>query len=151
MSYEALFSRYGYPTDDGRVEIRGYLGRPEKMDKLSTIKMYDDIAARLIEECQSTVELLKEYQQALAQRYGQLETMPYKEELSLTRQKAYRGPVTFTVRLERRYSDGTTVNIFTEAFSGKERKQAVEKFNTMKSGRPGIATSLDLDKAVWEK
>lgn len=121
------------------------------MDKLSTIKMYDDIAARLIEECQSTVELLKEYRQALAQRYGQLETMPYKEELSLTRRKAYRGPVTFTVRLERRYSDGTTVNIFTEAFSGKERKQAIEKFNAMKSKRPGIATAVDLDKAIWEK
>lgn len=87
----------------------------------------------------------------MAQRYGQLETMPFKEELSLTRRKAYRGPVTFTVRLERRYSDGTTVNIFTEVFSGKERKQAVEKFNSMKSERPGIATSVDLDKASWEK
>ena len=135
MSYEALFSRYGYQTDDGRVDIRGYFGRPEKQDRLESVIYQDRTAARLIEECQSTVELLKEYRQALAQRYGQLETMPYKEELSLTRQKAYRGPVTFTVRLERRYSDGTTVNIFTEAFSGKERKQAVEKFNTMKSGR----------------
>ena len=151
MSYEALFSRYGYPTDDGRVEIRGYLGRPEKMDKLESVIYQDQTAARLIRECLETVELLKEYRQALAERYGQLETMPYKDKLSLTRRKAYRGPVTFTVRLERRYSDGTTVNIFTEVFSGKERKQAVEKFNSMKSERPGIATSVDLDKASWEK
>lgn len=151
MSYEALFSRYGYPTGDGRVEIRGYLGRPEKQDKLESVIYQDQTAARLIRECLETVELLKEYRQALAQRYGQLETMPFKEELSLTRQKAYRGPVTFTVRLERRYSDGTTVNIFTEAFSGKERKQAIEKFNAMKSKRPGIATAVDLDKAIWEK
>ncbi len=151
MSYEALFSRYGYPTGDGRVEIRGYLGRPEKQDKLESVIYQDQTAARLILECLETVELLKEYRQALAQRYGQLETMPYREELSLTRRKAYRGPVTFTVRLERRYSDGTTVNIFTEVFSGKERKQAVEKFNAMKSGRPGIATAVDLDKGAWEK
>lgn len=151
MSYEALFSRYGYPTGDGRVEIRGYLGRPEKQDKLESVIYQDQTAARLIRECLETVELLKEYRQALAVRYGQLETMPYKDELSLTRQKAYRGPVTFTVRLERRYSDGTTVNVFTEVFSGKERKQAVAKFNAMKSERPGIAASVDLDKAVWEK
>ena len=77
--------------------------------------------------------------------------MPYTEGLSLTRRKSYRGPVTFTMRLERRYSDGTTVNIFTEAFSGKERKQAIEKFNAMKSKRPGIASAVDLDKAIWEK
>lgn len=151
MSYEALFSRYGYPTGDGRVEIRGYLGRPEKQDKLESVIYQDQTAARLIRECLETVELLKEYRQALAQRYGQMETMPYKDELSLTRRKAYRGPVTFTVRLERRYSDGTTVNIFTEVFSGKERKQAIEKFNSMKSERPGIATAVDLDKGAWEK
>ena len=59
--------------------------------------------------------------------------------------------MTFTVRLERRYSDGTTVNVFTEVFSGKERKQAIEKFNSMKSERPGIATAVDLDKGAWEK
>lgn len=151
MSYEALFSRYGYPTGDGRVEIRGYLGRPEKQDKLESVIYQDQTAARLIRECLETVELLKEYRQALAVRYGQLETMPYTEGLSLTRQKAYRGPVTFTVRLERRYSDGTTVNVFTEVFSGKERKQAIEKFNSMKSERPGIATAVDLDKGAWEK
>lgn len=151
MSYEELFTQYGHRSDDGRVNIRGCFGRPEKQDKLESVIYQDQTAARLIRECLETVELLKEYRQALAQRYGQLETMPFKEELSLTRRKSYRGPVTFTVRLERRYSDGTTVNIFTEAFSGKERKQAVEKFNAMKSERPGIAASVDLDKAVWEK
>ena len=151
MSYEELFIQYGHRCDDGRVDIRGYFGRPEKQDRLESVIYQDRTAARLIEECQSTVELLKEYRQALAERYGQLETMPYKDELSLTRRKTYRGPVTFTVRLERRYSDGTTVNVFTEVFSGKERKQAVAKFNAMKSERPGIATSVDLDKASWEK
>lgn len=151
MSYEELFTQYGHRSDDGRVNIRGYFGRPEKQDKLESVIYQDQTAARLIRECLETVELLKEYRQALAVRYGQLETMPYTEGLSLTRRKSYRGPVTFTVRLERRYSDGTTVNIFTEAFSGKERKQAIEKFNAMKSERPGIAASVDLDKASWEK
>ena len=60
MSYEELFTQYGRRSDDGRVDIRGYFGRPEKQDKLESVIYQDQTAARLIRECLETVELLEQ-------------------------------------------------------------------------------------------
>ena len=67
MSLETLFTRYGQPSDEGRINITGYLQHPAKLTT-EKIKHYDQTAARLIFEAQQAVADLTEYRQALAAR-----------------------------------------------------------------------------------
>mgnify|MGYP006920905113 CR=1 FL=1 len=110
MSYrEALFRRYGSPSAEGRVEIRDYLLLPEKLTE-NEIRRYDESAARTIAECEAAIEALKEYRQALAARYAQLTTAPYKLRLEIERDPHWRNQgVDYYVRIIKAYEDGTEI------------------------------------------
>ena len=88
MSYDHLFRRYGSPSTEADIRISGYLLRPEKLTA-DRIARYDESAARIIAECESTIESMKEYRQALAARYATLETAPYSLRLELKREPGW--------------------------------------------------------------
>lgn len=149
-AYENLFTRWGTRSDEGRVELRGYLIRPEKLTA-DRIKLYDETAARTIQECREAIEALTEYRRKLAERYATLQTAPYKLRLELERHKAYRGNVTYYVRIIRTYEDGTTVLELSESYKGTERRNALARFEALKKERPGIETRVDIEKGRWER
>jgi len=152
MSLETLFSRYGCPSDEGRVNITGYFTRPDKLTEERTIKLSDERAAQIIAEAQQAIADLSEYRQALAARYAQLQTAPYTLRLELERFPAssFHG-VSFEVRIMKKYEDGTTVPELKERYPGKERRQALARFEELKKQRPGIETWKDIEKARWER
>lgn len=148
MSYKQWFDL----RSDIDLRLSCYLSRPETQQTEKGIDRMDERAARMIAECQSTIEKLKEYRQALAARYAQLATMPYKLRLELHRHPSWYGRgITYELLLVKRYEDGTEVNELIETYPGKERRTALQKFDDMQRQRPGIEVIRDTDKKSWEK
>ena len=94
---------------------------------------------------------LREYRQALAARYAELETLAYKYTLRLERCPHWQGRIEYIVTLEKTREDGTKSDELREVFSGKDRKKAFELFAQIKTQRPGIEAVQDTEKRQWEK
>ena len=151
MSYETLFQRYGSPSTEAEIRITAYLIRPDKLTA-DRIPWNDEQAARLISGCESLIASLKEYRQALAERYAMLQTAPYKLRLELERRPSYNGSgVLYSVRIIRAYQDGTEVLELNEAYTGKDRRTALARFEELKKQRPGIETVKDIERRSWER
>lgn len=151
MSYETLFQRYGSPSTDAEIRITAYLIRPDKLTA-DRIPWNDEQAARLISGCESLIASLKEYRQALAERYAMLQTAPYKLRLELERKPSYNGSgVLYYVRIIREYQDGTEVQELAETYQGKQRREALARFEELKKQRPGIEIMKDIEKRSWER
>ena len=151
MSYESLFTRYGSPSTEADICIRGYLTRPDKLTQ-ERIRGNDESAARLIERCEEVIAALKEYRQALAARYAELESAPYALRLELERKPSYNGSgVLYYVRIIREYQDGTEVQELAETYQGKQRREALARFEELKKQRPGIETVKDIERRSWER
>ena len=151
MSYETLFQRYGSPSTDAEIRITAYLIRPDKLTA-DRIPWNDEQAARLISGCESLIASLKEYRQALAERYAMLQTAPYKLRLELERKPSYNGSgVLYYVRIIREYQDGTEVQELAETYQGKQRREALARFEGLKKQRPGIEIVKDIEKRSWER
>ena len=152
MSYrDTIFRRYGSPSTEGRVEIRDYLLLPEQLTE-DKIRYYDDSAAQTIAEGEAVIEALKEYRQALAARYAQLTTAPYKLRLEIERDPHWRNQgVDYYVRIVKTYEDGTEIKELNEHYTGKQRREALARFEELKKQRPGIETVKDIARRSWEK
>ena len=50
MSYEKLFQRYGSPSREAEINIRGYLVKPDKLTQ-ERIRGFDESAAGIIARC----------------------------------------------------------------------------------------------------
>ena len=113
---------------------------------------YDQSAARLITEAQTLIVQLTEYRQALAARYAALATAAYRDRLELTRRRAWRNePVYYDVRIVRTYEDGTTETTLSETYPGKQRREALARYDGLRKQRPGIETLKDIAPKSWEK
>ena len=151
MSYENLFQRYGSPSREAEINIRGYLTRPDKLTQ-ERIRGNDESAARLIERCEEVIAALKEYRQALAARYAEIDAAPYSLRLELERKPSYNGSgVLYYIRIIRAYQDGTEVLELNEAYTGKDRRTALARFEELKKERPGIDTVKDIERRIWER
>ena len=151
MSYEPLFQRYGSPSREAEINIRGYLVKPDKLTQ-ERIRGNDESAARLIERCEEVIAALKEYRQALAARYAELDAAPYSIRLELERKPSYSGSgVLYYVRIVRAYQDGTEVQELAETYQGKQRREALARFEELKKQRPGIEIVKDIERRSWEK
>lgn len=151
MSYESLFTRYGSPSKEAEIRITGYLQHPAKLDA-ERIPWNDEQAARIISQCESTIEALKEYRQALAERYATLQTAAYSLRLELKRDPGWRGRgVDYYVTIYKTYEDGTEVLELNEHYTGKDRRTALSRFEELKKQRPGIDIVKDIEHRSWER
>lgn len=137
----------------GCAEIRPYIHirRPEKLTKPEDIAYYDGSAARAIKELEAIISNLQEYRQALAARYGELETMPYTRLLKLERRPHWRGNIEYTVTITRTMADGTELQELREVYPGNERHKAKSRFQELQKQYPGIPCEQDTAKRNWEK
>lgn len=151
MSYEKLFTRYGSPSKEAEIRITGYLQHPAKLTA-DRIPWNDKTAADIIARCESMIEYMKEYRQALATRYAQLSTAVYKLRLELKRQAGWYGRgVTYYVTIYKTFEDGTEITELSEHYPGKERHKALARYEELKKQRPGIEAVKDIEKSSWER
>lgn len=146
MAYQDWFDSWR----NGDVHLRGYFRPPEKLT-CSEIPGMDANAARLQEEARRLLEDLSAYRQALAARYAALETAPYRLRLSLVRRPGWRSGVTYDLTLSRVYEDGTEVREIEEHYPGKQRHDAISRFETLRRQRPGIEAVKNIEKQPWER
>lgn len=151
MSYEKLFYKYGAPSQKADLNIRCYLLKPANLKETKNVAYYDDVAARCIMQCETIVQQLKEYRLALARRYAELETMAFKERLEIERQPHWQGHIEYWVRIVKCYQDGSEVITYSKRYKGKERREAIKRFEELKKSRPGIDVIKDIEKRQWEK
>ena len=151
MSYHDLLYRYGYEQDSAEVRPYIYIQHPRKLSTPEQIMYRDKDAAENIRRLESIIADLKDYRQALAARYGELETMPYTRLLKLKRDPKWDGHKEFTVTITRTYADKTEIPELREVFTGKDRKKAFDRFAELKKQFPGIPCEMDIEKRQWEK
>lgn len=151
MAWEKMFTRYGSPSKEADIRLTAYLLHPEGLTQ-DKITYYDGVAQRAITEAQALIDSLGEYRQALAARYNQLETGIYHHELKLERHppSSY-SKVKYYLTLSKIYEDGTNVTELNERYEGKQRREALARFEELKKQRPGIKAILDIEKRSWER
>ena len=150
MSIKELFQG----RDDQDLTLRCYLVNPLKKTDPKQLLYWDGYAAQDIAKAEELIQTLKEYRQAIAERYSQLATMPYKIRLELVRQASWYGygkGVTYHIAIKKIYQDGTEQDELRENFTGKERHKALARFEELKKQRPGIEAIKDIEKSQWER
>lgn len=55
------------------------------------------------------------------------------------------------ITLTKTLDDGTQVKELSETYTGKERRQAIARFEALKKERPGIEAIKDIEKKAWER
>ena len=151
MSYRKYLTRYGSPSESAEVRPYIYLVDPGKLSTPDEISRRDKYAAENIAELEHIIEALKDYRKALAARYGELETMPYKRLLMLDRCVHWKGHKEYIVSITRICEDKTRIEELKEVYQGKERHKAIARYQELKKQYPGIESEMDIAKQKWEK
>ena len=147
MAYQDCFDSWRR----GEVALRGYFRPPEELT-LEDIPAHDRSAAHLLSQAQALIQDLTEYRQALAARYAALAAMPYQLRLTLVRHPPWSGGgVSFDLRLTRHYEDGTETDELREHYTGKDRREAIARYEELRKARPGIETAKDIARRPWER
>lgn len=151
MTYKDFFTGFRCQDDTAEINRRIYIRRPDKLETVEDVAWYDSETAQYIQRLETTIEALKGYRQALAARYGELETMSYTRLLKLERRPHWRGNIEYTVTITRTLADGTAIPELREVFPGNERHKAKSRFQTLQKQYPGIPTEQDTEKRTWER
>lgn len=151
MSYHDLLHRYGSEQESAEVRPYIYIQHPRKLTTPEEIAYRDKDAAKAIQQLERIIADLKDYRQALAARYGELETMPYTRLLKLERCPHWKGRIEYTVTITKTHSDGTKIQELRETYSGKDRRKAITRFRELQKQRPGLESVMDIEKRQWEK
>ena len=150
MSYqERIENTYNSGYAETRPGITFY--KAAKIASVHDVENADARAAQDIATLEGLIADLKEYRQALAARYAQLETMSFSDRLELQRVPSIGNGVTYYIRLRRRYEDGVEAELQYQRFEGKQRREAIKRFEELKKQRPGIEAIKDIEKKSWER
>lgn len=145
MNYEDLFFKYGRINDEAEIRIHDCLIRPAKLNTVELLKYYDDSACETIKRCQELIENLTLYRQDIAKRYSELETMAYILKLDFKRRIDYtKNKIYYDIRIIKQYEDKTENTIFLETFPGKERANALKRFEQIKKEHNGIIVTKNI-------
>lgn len=141
---------YGGEQLEAEQRVYIYVQQPKRYKTPEDIARKDADIARQIERMQRLIDDLRDYRVALAQRYAELETMPYTRVLTLKRDPSYKGRITYWVTITLRMSDGTETDELREKYAGQERAKAFARFSALQKQYPGIASVKDVARRSWE-
>ena len=151
MSYHDLLTMYGGEQLEAEQRVYIYVQQPKRYKTAKDIARKDADIARQIERMERLIDDLRDYRVSLAQRYAELETMPYTRVLTLKRDPSYKGRITYWVTITRELADGTKIDELREQFPGQDRAKAFARFATLQKQYPGIASVKDVARRSWER
>lgn len=149
MSYKDLFTH----RQDAEIRHYIYLKKPEAIGSTKDAEYYSGRASQAIAEAESTIKMLREYQQAIYTRYQEIIGTNYKLFLFLERQVKFSGSKSYVITISKKF-DGNNVAdevILRETFEGKERHRAFKRFEALKKEYPNIEHDTDIEKKHWER
>lgn len=153
-AFRQLFSKYGYyhaETCDKRIYI--YEHHPEQLNTQTEIIEAFKHSQMTIKQLEYTISQLKAYQMALTEQYNFITTSPTKEKIKLSRYCRYSDRKVFyyikfyIVNLNNNHEELTE----TITYSGRERKQALEHFESLQKEHKNATFEKDIAPACWEK
>lgn len=150
MSYHDLFKMYGSEQESAEQRVCIYVQQPRTLKTPHDVAWRDGQVSVEIKRLEAMIDNLRDYRVALAQRYAELETMPYTRVLTLRRDPSYKGRITYWVTITRELSDGTKIDELSEQYPGQERAKAFARFAALKKQYPGIASVQDTARRSWE-
>ena len=150
-SYHDLPTMYGGEKLEAEQRAYIYVQQPKRYKTTEDIARKDADISRQIERMERLIDDLRDYRVALAQRYSELETMPYTRVLTLKRDPSYKGRITYLVTITRRMSDGTETDELREQFPGQDRAKAFARFAALQKQYPGISSVKDVARRSWER
>ena len=151
MSYHDLLKTYGGEQLEAEQSVYIYVQQPKRYKSTEGIARKDADIARQIERMERLIDDLRDYRVALAQRYAELETMPYTRVLTLKRDPSYKGRITYWVTITLELTDGTKIDELREQFPGQDRAKAFARFAALQKQYPGIASVKDVSRRSWER
>ncbi len=151
MSYHDLLKMYGDERESAEQRVYIYVQQPRTLKTPHDVAYRDGQAALDIKRLEALIDNLRDYRVALAQRYAELETMPYTRVLTLRRDPSYKGRITYWVTITRQMSDGTETDELREQFPGQDRAKAFARFAALKKQYPGITSVQDTARRSWER
>ncbi len=151
MSYHDLLKMYGSEQETAEQRVYIYVQQPHTLKTPHDVAWRDGQVSVEIKRLEALIDDLRDYRVALAQRYAELETMPYTRVLTLKRDPSYKGRITYWVTITRRMSDGTEIDELREQFPGPERAKAFARFATLQKQYPGITSVQDTARRSWER
>ena len=151
MSYHDLLTMYGDEQREAEQRVYIYVQQPQQYKTPEDIDRKDADIARQIERMERLIDDLRDYRVALAQRYAELETMPYTRVLTLKRDPSYKVRIIYWVTITRELADGTKIDELREQYAGNERAKAFSRFADLQKQYPGIASVKDVSRRSWEK
>ena len=151
MSYHDLLKMYGSEQETAEQRIYIYVEQPHTLKTPHDIAWRDGQVAAEIKRMESMIDDLRDYRVALAQRYAELETMPYTRVLTIKRDPSYKGRITYWVTITRELTDGTKIDELREQYAGQERAKAFARFAALQKQYPGITSVKDVARRSWER
>jgi hypothetical protein len=149
MSYTDLF----HHRPEAEITNRIYIKQPSAITSAKDLEYYSGRASQAIAEAESLIQTMKEYQQALYDRYQEIVSANFHLHLHLERRVHYNNSKTYYVTIAKRF-DGNNVadeEVLREVFEGKERHKALKRFEALKKEYPNIENSMDIEKRHWER
>ena len=138
MSYHDLLTMYGSEQETAEQRVYIYVQQPRTLETTHDVAWRDGQVAADIKRLESMISDLRDYRVSLAQRYAELETMPYTRVLTIKRDPSYKGRITYWVTITRELADGTKIDELCEQFPGQDRAKAFARFAALKSSTPAF-------------
>lgn len=139
---------------EAELSHRLYIKKPEAIDSIKDVEYYDSKASEAISEAEEYINTLKEYRQALYERYQEVCSTNFHLFLHLERFVSYYDKTkTYIITIAKRF-DGNNVAdevILKEKFDGRERHKALKRFESLKKEYPNIEHDTDIEKKSWER
>lgn len=151
VSYHNLLTMYGDEEREAEQRVYIYVQQPKRYKTTEDIARKDADIARQIERMERLIDDLRDYRAALAQRYAELETLPYTRVLTLKRDPSYKGRIIYWVTITRELADGTKIDELCEQFPGQDRAKAFARFAALQKQYPGITSVQDTARRSWER
>lgn len=142
---DSIFRRYGSPSKDCELTVREYLIKPQKINELDRLSMYDKSAKETIQQMETYIKKLKIYRAALQKRYQYIAIAPTAPVIKLTRRKdAWKNKVFYFLSVyDRNLLDNSEVMRENQKYEGKERHIAIADFKKYIASHPGIISEVD--------
>lgn len=141
-------------SEEERLQIYNYIVKPDALDSIERIKLFDENAARTIKEAQQMIEKLTRYRADLYKRFNDIYGAAYSMQLLIKRTFDYAANRRYyTVTVSRVYdrADIAAEAVVKETYTGQDRHKALKRFDELKKQYPGIEAVKDIAKSKWEK
>lgn len=130
-----------------------HIKKPSAIGSIEDVMYYSGRAQQAIHEAEERIALMKEYQQALYERYQEIYGTNYKLFLLLKREVHYSGTKSYVITISKKFDGNNVADEITlrETFEGKERHKALKRFEELKKEYPNIENEKDIAKRQWER